>query len=89
MSPYGDQTARTYANKCLGAYNNGTVNGTVVEIRDCNGQANQQWTVNADGTIIGVQSGLCVDANNAATANGTKIVLWACGPADNQKWSWK
>jgi hypothetical protein len=61
----------------------------VVEIWDCNGQANQQWTVNVDGTVTGVQSGLCLDAYNAATADGTKIVLWACGTAANQKWNWR
>ncbi|SCE85892.1 Ricin-type beta-trefoil lectin domain-containing protein [Micromonospora haikouensis] len=75
--------------KCLDAYNAGTANGTRVVIWDCNGQANQQWTVNADGTIRGAQSGLCVDASGAATANGTKIVLWTCGSADNQRWSWR
>ena len=56
----------------------GTTPGTKVDIWDCNGGANQQWTVNADGTITGVQSGLCLDATGAGTANGT----WSsCGPA--------
>ena len=32
-------------------------------IWDCNGQTNQQWNVNANGTITGVQSGLCLDAS--------------------------
>ena len=62
-----------YGNKCLDANGQGTTNGTKVIIWDCNGQTNQQWNVNSNGTITGVQSGLCLDANGAATANGTKL----------------
>ncbi|MFY1699108.1 MULTISPECIES: ricin-type beta-trefoil lectin domain protein [unclassified Solwaraspora] len=50
-------------------------------------QPNQQWTVDASGTIRGVQSGLCLDANGAATANGTKLILWACHTGTNQQWT--
>ena len=62
-------------------------NGTPVIIWDCNGQTNQQWNVNADGTITGVQSGLCLDASAFGTANGTKIQLWQCLNGANQKWT--
>jgi hypothetical protein len=76
-----------YGNKCLDAYGQGTGNGTQVVIWDCNGQANQQWSVNADGTITGVQSGLCLDVPGGATANGAKLNLWACNGGANQRWS--
>jgi hypothetical protein len=76
-----------YGNKCLDANNAGTTNGTAVIIWDCNGQANQQWNVNANGTIIGVQSGLCLDASSNGTANGTNLILWTCGSGANQRWS--
>ena len=76
-----------YGNKCLDANHAGTTNGTAVIIWDCNGQANQQWNVNANGTIVGVQSGLCLDASGQGTANGTKLILWACGSGANQRWS--
>ncbi len=76
-----------YGNKCLDAYGQGTSGGTAVIIWDCNGQANQQWNVNSNGTITGVQSGLCLDANGAGTANGTKIILWPCNGGTNQQWS--
>jgi hypothetical protein len=62
-------------------------NGTVDTLYDCNGGANQQWTVNADGTIVGAGSGKCLDATNAATANGTPLEIWTCTGATNQKWS--
>jgi hypothetical protein len=76
-----------YGNKCLDANNAGTTNGTAVIIWDCNGQANQQWNINANGTIVGAQSGLCLDASGAGTANGTRLILWACGTGANQRWS--
>jgi hypothetical protein len=78
---------QVFGNKCLGANNQGTGNGTAVVIGDCTSQTAQQWNVNANGTIAGVQSGLCLDANGAATANGTKIILWSCGSGANQQWS--
>ncbi|GGN08270.1 hypothetical protein GCM10011609_54820 [Lentzea pudingi] len=76
-----------YGNKCLDAWDHGTTNGTKVTIYDCTGGTNQQWNLNPDGTITGVQSGLCLDAYNAGTANGTPLVLWTCNGAANQKWN--
>ena len=76
-----------YGNKCLDASGQGTTNGTAVIIWDCNGQSNQQWNVNSNGTITGVQSGLCIDAVGAGTANGTKIQLYSCSGGSNQQWS--
>ena len=76
-----------YGNKCLDAYNRGTTNGTRVVIWDCNGQNNQQWNVNADGTITNVFDGLCLDATGGGTANGTKLVLWTCNGSNSQKWT--
>jgi hypothetical protein len=71
----------------LDANGQGTTNGTRVVIWDCNGQANQQWNVNANGTITGVQSGLCLDASGNGTANGTLLHLWACHGGTNQQWN--
>ncbi|ADL45504.1 Ricin B lectin [Micromonospora aurantiaca ATCC 27029] len=74
-------------NKCLDASGRGTANGTSVIIWDCNGQPNQQWNLNANGTISGVQSGRCLDAAGYGTANGTRINLWDCHGGTNQQWS--
>ncbi|MFI7430107.1 ricin-type beta-trefoil lectin domain protein [Micromonospora sp. NPDC049836] len=83
----GGRQLQVYGSKCLDASGQGTTNGTQVIIWDCNGQTNQQWSVNANGTVTGVQSGLCLDAYGAATANGTKLVLWACNGGTNQQWT--
>ncbi|WP_214414624.1 RICIN domain-containing protein [Sphaerisporangium fuscum] len=78
---------QVYGDKCLDAKGQGTGDGTQVIIWDCNGQANQRWNVNADGTVIGVQSGLCMEASNFGTANGTKVQLWSCTGTTSQKWT--
>jgi hypothetical protein len=71
----------------LDAYNHQTTPGTKVEVWDCNGGANQQWRLNSDGSITGVQSGLCLDVTGAGTANGTLVQLWTCHGGSNQKWT--
>jgi hypothetical protein len=49
-----------------------------VQIWTCNGGANQHWRLNADGTIVGVESGLCLDVTGAATGNGPTAQTWTC-----------
>ncbi len=71
---------------CLDASGQGTSPGTKVLTWSCNGQANQQWQVNANGTVTGVQSGLCLDVSGAATGNGTPVQLWTCNGQSNQQW---
>jgi hypothetical protein len=51
---------------------------TVVAIWDCNGGTNQQWRINSEGTVVGVQSGLCLDVTGNATANNTPVEIWTC-----------
>jgi len=73
--------------KCLDAEGNGTANGTRVIVWTCGTGTNQQWTMQSDGTIRGVQSGKCIDVNEAATANNTPLILWTCTAAANQRWT--
>ena len=60
--------------------------GATVAIWDCTGGANQHWRVNADGTIVGVESGLCLDVTGARTGNGTPVEIWTCNGGSNQQW---
>ncbi|CCK27713.1 Alpha-L-arabinofuranosidase [Streptomyces davaonensis JCM 4913] len=76
-----------YGNKCLDVPGHATTAGTRPVIWSCNGGTNQQWRVNADGTVVGVESGLCLDVSGGATANGTAVQLWNCTGAGNQKWT--
>jgi O-glycosyl hydrolase len=75
------------AGKCLDANGQGTSPGTKVILWTCNGQNNQKWTLNTNGTITGTQSGLCLDVTGAATANGSPVQLWTCGSGTNQRWT--
>ncbi|MFE1322897.1 non-reducing end alpha-L-arabinofuranosidase family hydrolase [Kitasatospora phosalacinea] len=76
-----------YGNKCLDVPNHATTAGTRVQIWACSGGANQQWRVNADGSVVGVESGLCLDVTGGATANGTAVELWTCNGRSNQQWT--
>ena len=75
------------AGKCLDANGQGTTNGTKAILWTCNGQPNQQWKLNVNGTITGVQSGLCLDVSGAATGNGSPVQLWTCNGQSNQGWT--
>jgi len=72
--------------KCLDAERRGTADGTRVIVWTCGAGLNQQWTMQADGTIRSVLSGKCVDVTRAATVNNTPLVLWTCSSAANQQW---
>ncbi|MBW8822330.1 MAG: RICIN domain-containing protein, partial [Streptomyces sp.] len=56
-------------------------------IWSCNGQSNQQWTLNTNGTITGVQSGLCLGVAGGATADGTLAELQTCNGTGSQRWT--
>ncbi|MFF9818641.1 non-reducing end alpha-L-arabinofuranosidase family hydrolase [Streptomyces sp. NPDC014006] len=76
-----------FGNKCLDVPGHATAPGTRVQIWTCSGGANQQWRVNADGTVVGVESGLCLEVTGAGTANGTAVEIWTCNGGSNQKWT--
>ncbi|MFD7902555.1 non-reducing end alpha-L-arabinofuranosidase family hydrolase [Kitasatospora sp. NPDC059747] len=76
-----------YGDKCLDVPGHATTPGTRVQIWACTGAANQQWQVKADGTVVGVESGLCLDVTGAGTANGTAVEIWTCNGGGNQSWT--
>ncbi|WP_233225738.1 RICIN domain-containing protein [Amycolatopsis sp. CA-126428] len=86
-APAGATLVGVQSGRCLDVVGAGTANGTKVQLWDRNGQANQQWTLNADGSITGRQSGQCLDASGQQTANGTAVALWTCNGQANQRWS--
>ncbi|MFI9364467.1 non-reducing end alpha-L-arabinofuranosidase family hydrolase [Kitasatospora sp. NPDC053057] len=82
-----DNQLTVYGDKCLDVPGHATTAGTRVQIWSCTGAANQQWRVNADGTVVGVESGLCLDVAGAGTANGTPVQIWPCNGGSNQNWT--
>jgi alpha-galactosidase len=73
--------------KCLDVNMNGTANGTAAIFWECNGQPNQQWISQADGSLRSVSSNRCLDADNRGTAAGTPLLIWDCNGQDNQQWN--
>ncbi|WP_230466093.1 PHB depolymerase family esterase [[Actinomadura] parvosata] len=69
--------------RCVDVPNNGTADGTQVQLWDCNGQANQQWT-RTSADELKVYGSKCLDA--AGTGNGARIQIYACHGGANQKW---
>jgi len=80
-------------NKCLSPVNNGTGNGTQMEIRDCNGSSNQAWAATVSGTgpsnfaFNNVAANRCLDVTGASTADGARMQLWDCNGQSNQLFS--
>ena len=70
--------------KCVDDNGLSSANGTKIQIWDCNGQANQQWTTQPNGTIQ--VYGKCMDITGANYGNGTLIELWTCNGGGNQQW---
>lgn len=74
--------------RCLDVPNASQTAGTQVELWDCNGGANQQWTSTAAGELR-VYGNSCLDANGQGTTPGTKAIIWSCTGGANQKWTLK
>jgi poly(hydroxyalkanoate) depolymerase family esterase len=76
------------AGKCLDVPGSSTTGGTRLQIWDCHGGTNQQWTATAAGelTVYSGGSTRCLDAEGAGTAAGTAVIIWTCHGGTNQKW---
>jgi hypothetical protein len=69
--------------RCLDVPNASQTDGTLLQIWDCNSQANQQWTLTSSGQLT-VYGSKCLDVPN--TAAGTRVRIWTCTGATNQQW---
>ncbi|MEU4332635.1 endo-1,4-beta-xylanase [Nonomuraea dietziae] len=77
------QIRSTASGRCVDVPGAGTTDGTAVQLWDCNGQSNQQWTRTSAGELK-VYGNKCLDAGG--TGNGAKIQIYSCWGGDNQKW---
>ncbi|WIM98737.1 non-reducing end alpha-L-arabinofuranosidase family hydrolase [Actinoplanes oblitus] len=86
-TPGGSGTiAGVQSGRCIDVPNASQTNGTRVQLYDCHGQTNQQWTYTA-GKQLQVYGSKCLDANGQATANGTAVIIWDCNGQPNQQWN--
>ena len=72
--------------RCVDVPNSTQTLGTQVQLYDCSGGANQQWTTTAANELR-VYGGDCLDAYGKGTTNGTKVAIWSCNGQSNQKWT--
>ncbi len=80
----GPITVGASSSKCVDDNGQSTANGSRIQIWDCNGGSNQQWTVASNGTLQ--VYGKCMDITGANYGNGTGIDLWDCNGGANQQW---
>jgi alpha-L-fucosidase len=75
--------------RCLDVNGQSTTPGVQLQIWDCNGGANQQFTYTSAKqlTVYSGSSQLCLDAYGQGTSNGTKVVTWTCNGGANQQWN--
>jgi hypothetical protein len=63
-----------------------TDNGTPIHIWDCNGGANQQWTLGNNGSLQGYGA-KCIDNPGWQTADGTAFQYFDCNGGSNQSFT--
>ncbi|MEV6948133.1 non-reducing end alpha-L-arabinofuranosidase family hydrolase [Streptomyces sp. NPDC051172] len=73
------------AGRCLDVPNAGQADGTLLQIWDCTGASNQQWTL-TDSSQLTVYGNKCLDVPGHATTAGTKVEIWSCNGGTNQQW---
>jgi hypothetical protein len=71
--------------RCLDVPGQSQTNGTNLQIYDCWGGPNQQWTLNSSNELV-VYGTKCLDVPNNATAAGTRVQIWTCNGGTNQQW---
>ncbi|MEU0941192.1 non-reducing end alpha-L-arabinofuranosidase family hydrolase [Streptomyces canus] len=71
--------------RCLDVANAGQADGTNVQIWDCHGGTNQQWTL-TDSNQLTVYGNKCLDVPGHANTAGTRPVIWSCNGGANQQW---
>jgi lysophospholipase L1-like esterase len=81
----GGAIVGTASGRCVDVPNSTQALGTQVQLWDCSGAANQQWTATSAGELR-VYSGDCLDAYGKGTTPGTKVAIWSCNGQTNQQW---
>ncbi|MFC3492905.1 extracellular catalytic domain type 1 short-chain-length polyhydroxyalkanoate depolymerase [Glycomyces rhizosphaerae] len=81
----GGQIAGAASGRCLDVPGSSSTNGTQLQLWDCNGGSNQQFTRTSAGELKA--DGKCLDAHGWGTAEGTQVVIWDCTGGSNQRWT--
>jgi poly(hydroxyalkanoate) depolymerase family esterase len=70
--------------RCIDVPNVSHSNGTRVQLYDCHGGSNQQWSYTS-GKQLQVYGNMCLDA--AGSGNGSAVQIYSCNGQTNQQWN--
>jgi alpha-tubulin suppressor-like RCC1 family protein len=84
LKPAGAIVAGDDKAKCVDDMGDSAVNLTVIAMGDCNGSPEQDWAIEANGTIQ--INGKCMDIKRDSKLNGGLVELYACNGGANQQW---
>ncbi|MFI6159185.1 MULTISPECIES: ricin-type beta-trefoil lectin domain protein [Micromonospora] len=82
----GTALVGTLSGRCVDVPGSTTTNGTQVQLWDCHGGANQQWTYTS-GKALTVYGNKCLDAAGYGTSPGTLVTIYDCHGGANQQWN--
>ncbi|MET8039329.1 ricin-type beta-trefoil lectin domain protein [Micromonospora sp. NPDC005215] len=71
------------SNRCLDVNGASQADGSVVQIWDCNGGANQQWTLTSSNQLT-IYGNKCLDVSG--TASGGRARIMTCNGGSGQQW---
>ncbi|WP_433618624.1 endo-1,4-beta-xylanase [Dactylosporangium sp. CA-139114] len=80
----GGRIVGAQSGRCIDVPNASHTNGTRVQLYDCNGQTNQQWTYTSSKQLQ-VYGNMCLDA--AGSGNGAAVQIYSCNGQTNQQWN--
>jgi endo-1,4-beta-xylanase len=84
-SPTGaNRIVGSQSGRCIDVPNASHNNGTRVQLYDCHGQSNQQWTYTASKQLT-VYGNMCLDA--AGSGNSAAVQIYSCNGQTNQQWN--
>ncbi|WP_426513526.1 PQQ-dependent sugar dehydrogenase [Dactylosporangium sp. McL0621] len=72
--------------RCLDVVGQSQADKTLVNIYDCNGQANQAWTFTAAGELRVYDTPKCLDVAGQDTTAPATAQIYTCNGGPNQKW---
>lgn len=72
--------------RCLDVVGNSRTAGAGINIYDCNGQANQAWTLTAAGELRVYDATMCLDVVGRDTTAPAALQIYGCNGGDNQRW---
>ncbi|WP_189305010.1 non-reducing end alpha-L-arabinofuranosidase family hydrolase, partial [Streptomyces cinerochromogenes] len=73
------------SNRCLDVPGAAQTDGTLLQMYDCWGGTNQQWTLTDSGQLT-VYGNKCLDVPGHSTTAGTRVQIWTCSGGANQQW---